>query len=51
MGDGKNIGTPENFWELPGDEVNKISVEDTEALLKRFAKLPKINGQQAGNKN
>ena len=42
MGDGKKIGTPEQFWELPGDKVNQISEDEREDLLKRFAKLPKL---------
>lgn len=43
MGDSqKGPKTLSELWELPGDEVERITQEDKEALLERFARLPKL---------
>jgi hypothetical protein len=39
----KGPKTPEELWPLPGDK-EKITEEETKALMERFAKLPKLNG-------
>lgn len=40
----KGPKTPEELWQLPGDEDKKITEQETKTLMERFAKLPKLNG-------